>query len=163
MKLVRLIVLMTSLLFCIPANSETTDENKEVSARPEQLRPAPVGNKIEHDGVELQCYNLEEYRQLAFIIVDYRGLWDYTLLLEQNEKTLNREIDLLEGKTTLLEYAMNTQKQRAEMWKILYETDHKYVLSVQEGIRKTKWIPWAMMAGLTAITSVALIVQGDYD
>jgi hypothetical protein len=146
-----LIVFLMSLTFCVIAGAEDVEVLK-----PDVKQQAPPGVEIVHDGVPLQCYNLAEYKELALLIIDYDDLWSYSVYAQNTIASMKNEIENLNEQISIWRSVTQRESKRAELWNKSYLAEKDYSLKLQESIRKTKWIPWAVVvvqsAAITAIS-----------
>lgn len=131
-----------------------TVEAKEAPEKPQFERMEPAGTEIVHNEAPLQTYTFGEYQELALLITDYHELWAYSLNLEAQIASLERELHSSNGKAELWKTATNNEKKHALFWKAAYKEERNLRLKTESGVRKTKWVPWAVVVAQSVAMAV---------
>lgn len=126
--------------------------------RPNAHRVEPIGRTITHEGVEYKAYTLQEYKQLAHLILDYHLLWSYSLSLELEIESWKREKTDWKLRVETWKEAAEVQKSRGDQLSKLFDAEHALRLKIEKSHRTLGWIPWA----LVVVESVAIGVLGVY-
>lgn len=118
----------------------------------------PKGRQITQDGVEYIAFTKPEWQKYGLIVIDYYRLWDYSLSLEWEIRSLNKDIDTWKLQVDIWKAATEDQKQRAETLSIMHAEERKLRLSNELKQRTFGWVPWA----LVIVESVAIGALGIY-
>lgn len=122
----------------------------------------PDGQIIVSEGLEYKCYELEEYKKLAHLIVEYNNILEFAIDLERYNASLLIEIDLWKQKQKLWEEESNVQQNHIDMLSTMFDDEHNLRLKLQKQNRVFQWVPWAfvvvesvLLGGLGVYSSVS--------
>ncbi len=148
-----LMISMTWTLLC--ATPAATDDSP---TRPDTHRREPMGRSITQDGVEYKAYTLAEYKQLGHLILDYHLLWDYSLSLELDISSYERETVQWEFRMNTWKEATEAQRARGDILSKMFDEEHELRLGLEKQHKAFGWVPWA----LVVVESIAIGVLGVY-
>lgn len=117
-----------------------------------------MGRTITHEGVEYKAYTLQEYKQLAHLILDYHLLWSYSLSLEAEIESWKREKIDWKLRVETWKEAAEVQRSRGDQLSELFDAEHALRLKLEKNQRALGWVPWA----LVVVESVAIGILGVY-
>lgn len=109
------------------------------------------------DGVKLIAFTLDEWKAYGLIVVDYYRLWDYSLSLEWQIKSLNKDVDLWKQRADVWKLSMEDQKARGDMLLVMYNEEHKLRIGNEKKDRATDWIPWTIAIAESVIVAALAI------
>ena len=118
----------------------------------------PEGSEKTIGGVQYQCYNFKEHKELGQLITGYHGLWDYVIELEEHNYSLLIQADAWRQKYEIWKAAADSQKLRGDEFSDLFKQEHDKRLKAQSSDKATLWIPWT----LVVVESLALAALGIY-
>jgi len=96
--------------------------------------------------------------QLSHIIIDYHLLWSYSLSLEQEIKSLKKELILSEKNANSWKTMALNNKSKSDFYSELYNKRNDQILKMEKK-NKYKWVPWTL-AGIEAIIlSIFIIIH----
>lgn len=149
-----LLAILTILTMCYAA-----DANDTKLSRPETLRQEPAGRVITHEGVKYKAFTLDEWKEHAHIIVDYRLLWDYSLSLELDIKSFEADIKVWEMRVALWKETAESQKERGDILSSMFDAEHELRLKIERQHRATNWIPWALVVVESIAFGVVSVIR----
>jgi hypothetical protein len=148
-----LLILSMSLL-ASPLLTMADDELERPSTRIIE----PQGKTITQDGVEYRAFTVEEFRALKHLFTDYHLLWDYSLSLENDITSMEREIELWKSRMSAWEDETKRQIAYSQQLSSLFDKEHNLRLKLEKRNDALGWVPWA----LVVVESVAIGVFGVY-
>lgn len=144
--------MLIALVTLIPYSIAAEDQ------RPSERVREPIGQIIEHEGTKYKAFTLEEWKQMAHLILDYHVIWDYSLNLELEIDSLKREAKLWEQRVDIWKSATDEQRARGDILSKLFDEEHKMRLKLEKQYRTLGWVPWT----LVVVESIAFGIVGVY-
>lgn len=118
----------------------------------------PEGRILEVDGIKYKAFTLEEYKEIAYILVAYESIWDDSDLIQEQNLSLEQERKLWVARVNIWKQTCDLQKERGDIYSKLWESEHLLRLKVQRQQTIVTWIPWTVVI----LESIALTTFGIY-
>ncbi len=126
--------------------------------RPATQRQLPQGQTLNVEGVEYKCFTLDEYKDVAHLVVDYRWFWDHTLTLERENALLVSMSEVQTQRVEIWKEQVESLEGEREFLSDLFDAEHGLRLKLEAKDRALGWIPWAIVV----LESVAIGAIGLY-
>ena len=158
----KLIIFLISIALIVPSTSISKEQlrTKEDDLELEELTTYnfPDGRVLEVDGVRYKAFTLEEYKEIAHILVAYETMWDNTDLLENEYISLEQEKKFWLARVEIWRHAHDVQKERGNLYYNLWKSEHKLRLKNESYHKLATWIPWTVVV----LESIAIVTFGIY-
>ena len=151
MLLTLLVILMTWMTCCVGIADDKPP-------RPTEYRTQPLGRVITHEGVDYKAFTLNEWKQWGHLKLDYSLLWDYSLSLELEIASFERDIRSWQLRIDVWKTTAENERSRGDMLSSMFDEEHKLRLKIQRQQQMLGWVPWAIVV----VESIAIGVLGVY-
>lgn len=118
----------------------------------------PEGKILEVDGIKYKAFTLEEYKEIAYVLVAYESMWEDSDLIQEQNFSLEQEKKLWIARVNIWKQTCGLQKERGDVYFKLWESEHLLRLKVQRQQTIATWIPWTVVI----LESIALATFGIY-
>lgn len=117
----------------------------EVTEAEDELYRLPNGRIVEVGGVKYKAFTLDEYKEIARILVSYELMWEQSEILEVQNLSLESEKTLWTKRYDIWKQQCGVERNRGNLYQGLWEREHKLRLNVERTQRLATWVPWTIV------------------
>ena len=110
-----------------------------------EIRSRPLGTQVELEGVPHRCFDLDEYKAIGHIWIDYLDLHKNAVFMLAQNRSLQLELELSGQRIKLWQDQAGREKDRGDLLKVAYDEEHKKLAAWQKQSRAMAWIPWVIV------------------
>lgn len=124
---------------------EPSPENKTETVENYESYGFPTGRVIEVDGVKYKAFTLEEYREIAHLLISYETMWEQADALEGYTLSLDVERELWKQRSTIWKQQCTLERNRGTLYENLWTREHQIRLNLERSQKLATWVPWTIV------------------